>query len=76
MTKNLLFALCLLLPLALFAQTPAENNPVDSASVEHRDVPKGEIIKLSFEGSKIFPGTWREYSITWKRKSVLPIMAA
>lgn len=42
------------------AQTPAEKYPVDSASVEHAGVPKGEIIKFTFDQSKIFPGTWRE----------------
>lgn len=24
-------------------------------------VPKGEVLKFTFENSKIFPGTWREY---------------
>src|SRR5580698_556113 len=45
----------------IFAQTPAENYPVDPASVEHPGVPKGEVLKFTFEDSKIFPGTWREY---------------
>ncbi|MES2278938.1 MAG: SMP-30/gluconolactonase/LRE family protein [Bacteroidota bacterium] len=63
MIKTLLAVLCLIIPAALFAQTPVENYPEDPASVEHADVPKGEIIKLTFENSKIFPGTWREYSI-------------
>ena len=45
----------------LFAQQPAEKYPVDSASVEHPGVPKGEILKFTFDQSKIFPGTWREY---------------
>lgn len=47
-------------PLA-FAQAPAEQYPVDSASVEQPGVPKGEVLKFTFEHSKIFPGTWREY---------------
>src|SRR4028119_938208 len=55
----------LLLFLFLHAVSPGqaleEVYPVDSASVERAGVPKGEIIKLSFAGSKIFPGTWREY---------------
>jgi gluconolactonase len=63
MMKSLLLLLYLLLPVALFAQAPVEKYPVDSASVEHLGVPKGELIKLSFENSKIFPGTWREYWI-------------
>lgn len=37
--------------------------PVDSASVAHAGVPKGEVLKFTFENSKIFPGTWREYWI-------------
>src|SRR6187200_223895 len=48
-------------PSFLFAQTPTENYPVDSASVEHAGIPKGEILKFVFDSSKIFPGTWREY---------------
>jgi len=42
---------------------PAENYPVDSASVEHAGVPKGELIKCSYDGSAIFPGTHRDYWI-------------
>jgi enterochelin esterase-like enzyme len=61
--NRLLCLLCLLLPIGLLAQIPVENYPEDPASVEHAGVPKGEIIKLAFENSKIFPGTWREYSI-------------
>jgi sugar lactone lactonase YvrE/enterochelin esterase-like enzyme len=44
-----------------FAQSPNENYPVDSASVAHAGVPKGEVLKFSFENSKIFPGTTRDY---------------
>ncbi len=47
----------------LFAQTPTENYPVDSASIEHPGVPKGEVLKFSFNQSKIFPGTARDYWI-------------
>jgi gluconolactonase len=47
----------------VFAQAPAEKYPVDSASVEHAGVPKGEILKFTFDQSKIFPGTWREVSV-------------
>lgn len=47
----------------LYAQTPAENYPVDPASEEQAGVPKGEVLKFTFEQSKIFPGTWREYWI-------------
>src|SRR5476649_2603269 len=59
--KNLLVVVLLLVPILTFAQT--ENYPVDSASVEHKGVPKGEILKFTFSNSKIFPGTWREYMV-------------
>ncbi|HEY4208956.1 MAG TPA: SMP-30/gluconolactonase/LRE family protein [Puia sp.] len=43
------------------AQAPAERYPVDSASLEHAGVPKGEVLKFVFDHSTIYPGTWREY---------------
>lgn len=46
-----------------FAQNPVEKYETDPASVEQAGVPKGEILKFSFENSKIFPGTWREVSV-------------
>jgi gluconolactonase len=45
------------------AQPPAEKYPVDSASVEHAGVPKGELIHCRWDHSAIFPGTQREYWI-------------
>jgi gluconolactonase len=47
------------------AQTPAppDKYPVDSATVEHAGVPKGQVIKCSFDHSTIFPGTHRDYWI-------------
>lgn len=57
--KRLSFFICLLVQAGAFAQ-PTEVYPIDSASVEHAGVPKGEIIKFAFDHSKIFPGTWRE----------------
>ncbi|HXB07828.1 MAG TPA: SMP-30/gluconolactonase/LRE family protein [Puia sp.] len=45
------------------AQPPAEQYPVDSASVEHARVPKGELIHCRWDHSAIFPGTQREYWI-------------
>lgn len=45
------------------AQITTERYTVDSASVVHAGVPKGELIKLSFDSSKIFPGTSRDYWI-------------
>ncbi len=46
-----------------FAQSNSENYPVDPASVEQPGVPKGEILKFTFDDSKVFPGTSREISI-------------
>ena len=59
--KNLLTIFFILLPISLMAQTPTESYPDDSASIEQVNVPKGEILKFTFENSKFFPGTWREY---------------
>ncbi|MFN8357005.1 MAG: SMP-30/gluconolactonase/LRE family protein [Spirosomataceae bacterium] len=58
------FVLCLALVACqwvAFAQAPVENYPDDPASVEQAGVPKGEILKFTFENSTIFPDTWREY---------------
>jgi len=59
----------LTLSLALFAVSSAfaqanqqqENYPPHPDSQEQPGVPKGETLKFTFENSKIFPGTWREY---------------
>src|SRR5688572_4922809 len=59
--KNLLLVVCMVIPALLFAQTPVENYAADSHSVEHAGVPKGELLKFTFDQSKIFPGTFREY---------------
>src|SRR4249919_2703143 len=61
--KNLLFFSLLFSHGFIYAQIPEAAYPVDSASVEHASVPKGELIKLSFDSSKIFPGTTRDYWI-------------
>ncbi|MGV8880276.1 MAG: alpha/beta hydrolase [Sphingobacteriaceae bacterium] len=55
----LLLALLLSLSIA-YAQTE-EKYAIDSASVEHANVPKGELIKLTLKNPKIFPGTVRDY---------------
>jgi gluconolactonase len=55
--------LFLLFPVVLMSQAPAEKYPVDSASVEQPGVPKGEVLKFTFDHSAIFPGTFREYWI-------------
>ena len=59
--KKLLYAFLICSNAIAFAQSPQEKYSVDSASVEHAGVPKGEILKFTFNDSKIFPGTWREY---------------
>ena len=61
--KKLLFAIFILSQPSLFAQAPTENYPIDSASVVHPGVPKGEVLKFTFNHSTIFPGTSREYWI-------------
>ncbi|MDO6429272.1 SMP-30/gluconolactonase/LRE family protein [Flavitalea sp. BT771] len=64
MNKGIFFLFAALIQYGLVsAQAPPEQYPVDSASVEHAGVPKGEILKFTFDHSKIFPGTWREYWI-------------
>jgi hypothetical protein len=45
------------------AQQPAETFPVNSASVKHSDMRKGEVFKFIFDQSKIFPGASREVSV-------------
>jgi gluconolactonase len=50
-------------PMSLHAQTPTEKYIIDSASVEHPGVPKGELIHCVFDHSVIFPGTIRDYWI-------------
>ncbi len=59
--NKLLLSLCLFFQTPAFTQTSPISYPVDSASVEHAGVPKGEVLKFVFENSKFFPGTWREY---------------
>jgi sugar lactone lactonase YvrE len=59
--KKVCLLVSILFQQTVFSQAPTVNYPVDPASEEHAGVPKGEMIKLSFSNSKIFPGTWREY---------------
>ncbi len=59
--KLLLLILFTLMQAISFCQVNDDNYPVDSASVEHNGIPKGEVKKFTFSSSKIFPGTWREY---------------
>jgi len=37
--------------------------PLTADSKPHDGVPKGEVLKFTFEKSKIFPGTYRDYAI-------------
>ncbi|MCP9769905.1 gluconolactonase [Lacihabitans sp. LS3-19] len=62
MKRNITFLLMFILGKTL-AQSNLENYSVDPASVEQSNVPKGEIIKFTYDNSKIFPGTEREVSI-------------
>jgi sugar lactone lactonase YvrE/enterochelin esterase-like enzyme len=55
----LLFA-CISLGSFVFAQPGSIKYAVDSASVEHAGVPKGEVLRFTFDQSKIFPGTTRD----------------
>ncbi len=61
MKKILIAAFLLLCAVQIFAQQVSVQYPVDSASVEQSGVPRGEVLKFTFDQSKIFPGTWREY---------------
>lgn len=62
MKRNIAFLFLVLLGKA-FGQNVPDNYPTDPASIEKPNVPKGEIIKFTFENSKIFPGTTREVSV-------------
>ncbi|QHT71683.1 gluconolactonase [Rhodocytophaga rosea] len=59
--KKLILVLFLFSHVLAVAQNNTETYPQDPASVEQAGVPKGEVLKLIFENSAIFPGTWREY---------------
>lgn len=57
----LILALFIVSPAFAQANQPQETYPQSPDSQEQPGVPKGEVLKFSFENSKIFPGTWREY---------------
>jgi sugar lactone lactonase YvrE/predicted alpha/beta superfamily hydrolase len=65
--KRISAALALLLLVTLgfprftSAQQPQEDYPVNPDSKPQPGVPKGEVLKFSFDKSKIFPGTYRDY---------------
>src|ERR1043165_4423501 len=54
----LALTLSLFLLLVVLAQDNYQPGP---DSKPQPGVPKGEVLKFTFENSKIFPGTWREY---------------
>lgn len=57
-----LLLLLVLVPMAFAQQNqPQESYPIHPDSQVQPGVPKGEVLKFTFENSKIFPGTWREY---------------
>jgi enterochelin esterase-like enzyme len=60
MMRNLFLFVSMLAYISVLAQAPTEQYTLDSASENHPGVPRGEIIKFTFDQSKIFPGTWRE----------------
>ncbi len=61
--KKILLLSSILSSLFLSSQPNREVYPVDSASIEQPGVPKGEILKFTFNQSKIFPGTTREVTV-------------
>ena len=58
--KNLFVFLFMFSQTLIFGQRIEKSYEVDSASIEHVGVPKGELLKFTFEKSTIFPGTYRE----------------
>lgn len=61
--RTLLLLFLILTTLHVGAQQATETYPVDPASEEQPNVPKGEILKFTFDASKIFPGTTRNVSV-------------
>jgi hypothetical protein len=57
----LIVSICIILTTFGHAQQTQENYPPGPDSKPQPDVPKGEVLKFTFDQSKIFPGTWREY---------------
>ncbi|MGI8635803.1 MAG: SMP-30/gluconolactonase/LRE family protein [Segetibacter sp.] len=61
--RKILLIVLLVAGSTTFSQTINETYPEDPASIAQPGVPKGEVLKLSFSNSKIFPGTSRDYWI-------------
>ncbi|MFN0087669.1 MAG: SMP-30/gluconolactonase/LRE family protein [Blastocatellia bacterium] len=66
-TTQLFRSLVLMLFIIFTASGQATQNtesyPPHPDSQPQSGVPKGEVLKFTFDQSKIFPGTWREYSV-------------
>ncbi|HEY0075739.1 MAG TPA: SMP-30/gluconolactonase/LRE family protein [Abditibacteriaceae bacterium] len=58
--KKIIALAALLLIAPLHAAT---DYPLTEDSKSHDNVPKGEILKFTFDKSKVFPGTTREYNV-------------
>ena len=54
--RNILISLAL-----LFVLTQSQDYVPGPDSKPQEGVPKGEVMKFTFDKSKVFPGTWREY---------------
>jgi gluconolactonase len=63
MMKIILPLLLLFANTLVLSQPPVEKYDVDSASVGHAGVPKGELIRVTFDQAAIFPATWGDYWI-------------
>jgi gluconolactonase len=61
MKKIFLFFGILAFAIQFAGYAQVESYTTDPASTEQPGVPKGEVLKFSFENSSIFPGTTREY---------------
>jgi len=48
-------------PVGTAAQTPPPQMPLTPDSQVQPNTPTGDVIKGEFEGSTVYPGTWREY---------------
>src|SRR5499427_5699127 len=59
--RTFLAFIVILLAVAIVLAQTTENYPINPDSQPQPGVPKGEVLKFTFENSKIFPGTWREY---------------
>lgn len=60
--KNLVVIIAIILAMALSTSTQSQTNyPLTPDSQPQPGVPKGEVLKFSFDKSKVFPGTYRDY---------------